>query len=255
MRNLRMIIEYDGTDFYGWQYQPDKRTVQGEIEKAIEKITGQNIRIIGAGRTDQGVHALAQVANFKTESNIPPEKFKKALNSLIGEDIHLREMSEVPLDFHARFSAKSKIYQYKIMTQFSPLKRRTYWLVEYELNIGRMRKVAALLIGEHDFKNISAHDEESTPANQPSPIDSENDHKNTICKIYDLSLTIDDFDIIITIEANRFLRKMARGLVGFLVDVGRERYHPEDAMQIFSGALRGIYFAPPQGLCLMEVKY
>lgn len=250
-----MIIEYDGTDFYGWQYQPGKRTVQGEIEEAIEETTGQPTRIIGAGRTDQGVHALAQVANFKTESKILPEKLRKALNSLTGEDICIKEVSEVPLEFHARFSAKSKIYQYRIMTQYSPLKRRTHWLVEYKLNIERMKKVIPDLVGEHDFKNVSVSDEASTPTNEISPADSENAHKNTICRIDDLSLTTDGFDIIISIEANRFLRKMVRGLVGFLVDVGRGRYYPEDLMQIFSGGQKAIYFAPPQGLCLMEIRY
>ncbi len=249
-----MTIEYDGTDFYGWQYQPEKRTVQGEIEKALRQITGQDIGIVGAGRTDQGVHALGQVANFKTESTVHPEKFREALNSLTNDDIFVKELVEVPLDFHARFSAKSKIYQYQIATRFSPIKRRYYWPVEYRIDIEKIKKAIPYFIGEHDFKNISVNNSIDKPAKNEVPIAAETE-VNTICKIYDLSLTTDCFDIIIKVEANRFLRKMMRGLIGFLVDVGRGRFNPEDSMQVFYEGLKGIYFAPPQGLFLIEVKY
>ncbi len=245
MRNLELIIEYEGTDFYGWQYQPDKRTVQGEIEMAIVNVTGENTRIVGASRTDHGVHALAQVANFKTNSKIPCEKLRSGLNACTGEDIYIKEIKEVSLDFHARFSAHSKIYQYKIMRQFSPIKRRYYWLVDYILDLKLMRETLKYFIGEHDFKNFSVS----------SDNDLEIREKNTICNILNLSLTEVDVDIIINVEADRFLRKMVRGIVGFLVDVGRGRFTPDDVEKIFSGKLNGIYFAPAQGLYLVEVKY
>ncbi|MEO0142504.1 MAG: tRNA pseudouridine(38-40) synthase TruA [candidate division WOR-3 bacterium] len=158
MRNFKLTIEYEGTDFFGWQYQPNKRTVQGEIESALKRITKENIRVIGAGRTDQGVHALGQVANFKTESEIKPENLKDALNSLIADDVYIKEIIEVPLDFNARSSAKSKIYQYNIMRKYSPLQRRYFWLVEYTLNLGEMKRAIRYFIGEHDFKNLSVSD-------------------------------------------------------------------------------------------------
>lgn len=240
-----MTIEYDGTDFYGWQYQPEKRTVQGEIELAIEKITGENTRIIGAGRTDHGVHALAQIANFKTNSDISCDKLKAGLNALTGEDIHIKEVKEVPSDFHARFSACSKLYQYKIMSQFSPIKRRYYWFVDYKLDLGLMKEALKYFVGKHDFRNLSVSND----------TDSEDREKNTVCNIFNLSLTEKDIDIIINVEANRFLRKMVRGIVGFLVDVGRGRFQPEDAGKIFTGGLNGIYFAPAHGLYLVKVRY
>ncbi len=245
MRNLKLIIEYDGTDFYGWQYQPDKRTVQGEIEKAIKKITGENIRIIGAGRTDQGVHALAQVANFKINSNISCDNLKSGLNALTGEDIYVKEVQEISSDFHARFSARSKVYQYKIMSQFSPMKRKYYWYVDYGLNLCLMKETIKYFVGEHDFRNLSVTSDD----------DFNGKEKNTLCTILNLSLTEMNNDIIISLEADRFLRKMVRGIVGFLVDVGRGRFWPDDAKKIFTGAFNNIYFAPAHGLYLVEVKY
>jgi tRNA pseudouridine38-40 synthase len=245
MRNLRLIIEYDGTNFYGWQYQPDKRTVQGEIESAIKKITGEETRIIGAGRTDQGVHAFGQIANFKTDTDISCNKLKDALNALTGDDIYIKDVREVSFDFHARFSAKSKVYQYKIMSQFSPLKRKYYWFIDYNLNLRAMDETIKSFIGEHNFKNLSVSNEN----------DFDEQEKNTLCNIFNLTLTEMDNDVIITIEANRFLRKMVRGIVGFLVDVGRGRFIPGDTDNLFNRTLNGIYFAPAHGLYLIEVKY
>lgn len=245
MRNLKLVLEYDGNNFYGWEYQPDRRTVQGELEMAVRRITGEDIRITGAGRTDHGVHALAQVANFKTRSDIPCEKLKEGLNALTGEDIYIKEVSEAPFDFHARFSARSKIYQYRIMTRFSPLKRMYYWFVNYKLNLQSMSQSAESFIGEHDFRYISV-------SNGDEPQEYK---RNTICTMYHLSLTEVDNDIIINLEANRFLRKMVRGIVGFLVDVGRGRFQPETTEKLFTNRCRGLYFAPAQGLYLVEVKY
>lgn len=236
-------MEYDGTDFYGWQYQPDKRTIQGEIERALKEITGEEIRVIGAGRTDQGVHALGQVANFKTNSLLSVAKFKDALNAHLLPEIYIKEAMEMPMDFHSRFWAKGKIYQYKIMTRFSPLKRRYWWFVEYPLDIKKMEMAMCYFIGERDFKNLSVSDGNDTI-------------KNTICRVEDLSIKESKGDIVVNIMANRFLRRMARGIVGFLVDVGRGRFQVADAEKIFSqNDLKGIYFAPANGLCLVEVRY
>ncbi|MEO0095069.1 MAG: tRNA pseudouridine(38-40) synthase TruA [candidate division WOR-3 bacterium] len=246
MRNLKMVIEYDGTNFFGWQYQSDRRTVQGEIECALKKITGEEIRLIGAGRTDHGVHAIGQVANFKTNTSFPIENLKKALNSLINEDIYIKEITEVPPEFHARFSARSKIYQYKITTRYSPLKRNYYWFVDYVLNLKQMQMAGQYLIGEHDFKNLSVADGDNYI---------EKNGKNTVCTVCNLSLTESNIDIIISIEADRFLRKMVRGIVGFLIDVGRGRFQPDAVKKIFAEGLNGLYFAPAHGLYLVEVKY
>ncbi|MGQ9533879.1 MAG: tRNA pseudouridine(38-40) synthase TruA [bacterium] len=239
MRNIKLTIEYDGTDFCGWQYQPNLRTVQGEIENAIKKITNEDTRIIGAGRTDQGVHALGQVANFKTDSRLTLDQFQKGINALIGDDIYIKEIDEVDEQFHARFSARSKIYRYSIMLKPSPLLRRYNWYVPFPLDIELMKKTLPQILGAHDFRHFSAH----------------NDNETAVCTITNLSLVPSDSQIFITIEADRFLHKMVRGLVGFLVDIGRGRFSSSDTNRVFSGGIKDLYFAPAQGLCLIKVNY
>jgi tRNA pseudouridine38-40 synthase len=239
MRNLKMVIEYDGTDFFGWQYQPNRRTVQGEIQAGLSKVTNEIIKIIGAGRTDQGVHALGQVANFHTSSQLELRKVMKSINSLTGEDIYVKNVYEVEDNFNSRYSAKTKLYQYHIVSEPFPLKIRYNWFVEYKLNISEMRKSIPYLLGEHDFRYFSAED----------------DKEDKVCKIYDMSLTTHNTHIIIKIEGNRFLRKMARGIIGFICDIGRGRFSPSDVYDVFKGKIKEIYLAPPHGLFLMEVRY
>ncbi len=251
MRNLKLTIEYDGTDFFGWQYQPNKRTVQGEIESALKDVIKEDIRIIGASRTDQGVHALGQVANFKTESNIRPEDLKDALNSLIGDDVYIKEITEVPLDFNARTNAKGKIYQYNITRQPSPLRRRYFWLVEYPLNLEKMEAAIPKLMGRHDFRNLAVSDRKEDGL---SPGIGGN-QRSTLCHIHQISFIGGDSQLIITIEADRFLRRMVRGIVGVLIDIARGRFKSEDVYNILEGKIRNLYFAPPHGLHLVEVKY
>ncbi len=253
MRNIKLVIEYDGTDFFGWQYQPNNRTVQGEIEKAIRQVTQEDIRLIGAGRTDHGVHALGQIANFKTHSTLSLDKIMAGINALTADDIYIKQVTEVPPDFHARFSARSKVYRYQIMTIPSPLNRRYYWYVAYAIDIERIKAVLPHFLGEHDFQNLSVSD-----GQRYQEIDNsvgQKDSVNTKCVIYDLTLTSNNFDIILTIEANRFLRKMVRGIVGFIIDVGRGRFGVSDVELLFDKGLKGLYFAPAHGLCLVEVKY
>ncbi len=239
MRNIMLNIEYDGTDFYGWQYQPDRRTVQGEIENALKKITGEEVKVIGAGRTDQGVHALGQIANFHTRSQLTLSQLQKGINALIGDDVYIREIGEVDEQFHARFSAKTKIYHYSIILRPSPLQRRYNWYVPFTFDVELIKKVIPQIQGEHDFTHFSVH----------------NGNSIGICLMTNLSLKVSDFQITIVLEANRFLRKMARGIVGFLVDLGRGRFVPEDIDRVFSGKIKDLYFAPPQGLCLIKVNY
>jgi len=234
-----MLIEYDGTDFFGWQYQPRKRTVQGEIERALQQLTNENIRIIGAGRTDQGVHALGQIANFHTASQLACIRIRDGTNSLIGDDVYVKKIDQVSDDFHSRYSAKCKIYHYHMIFEPSPLKLRYNWFSKYELDISKMEKVKSELIGEHDFRNFSVN----------------NGDDNTICTLHSIDLTENKAEIIIKLSGNRFLRKMVRGIVGFMHDVGRGRFSSDSAHDLFCGKIKKIYFAPPQGLCLVKVKY
>jgi tRNA pseudouridine38-40 synthase len=239
MRNIRMVLEYDGTDFFGWQYQPHKRTVQGEIEIALSKITNETVRIIAAGRTDRGVHARGQVINFFTSSKLGLRQMRTALNSLTADDIYVRSISQVDDAFHSRYSAKSKVYNYYINFEPSPFTIRYNWYVGCTLDRPCMKKIIPYVVGEHDFINFSAGDE--------------NDSK--LCTIFTMNLTEEYSGIIIHFEGDRFLRKMLRGIVGFMYDVGRGRFSPHDVKNVFTGSLRDIYFAPPQGLCLVEVRY
>lgn len=239
MRNLRVFIEYDGGDFCGWQYQPSKRTVQGEIEIALRKVTNEELRIIGAGRTDQGVHALAQVANFHTASNLELCQIRNGMNSLTGNDIYIKAIERAEDNFHSRYSVKTKVYCYHIIVEPSPLKLRYNWHTQHKLNVSRMRETIPYFLGERGFKNFSASDSKD----------------NTLCNIQRINLTEEDSRIIIEIEGNRFLRKMIRGIVGFMRDVGRGRFSSENTKDVFNGSIKDIYFAPPHGLFLVEVKY
>ena len=234
-----MTIEYDGTDFSGWQYQPDARTVQGDIEEALKKLTNRAVRIIGAGRTDQGVHALGQVANFHTDTHLTAYQIKQGINSLTKNDVYIKRVDAVGDDFHSRFSAKEKRYRYQILSEPSPMRMRYSWFTKYKLDVSRMRKVIPYLQGEHDFKNLCAQEEAG----------------NTLCTITGMSLTADAGQSIIEFRGNRFLRKMIRGIVGFMHDVGRGRFTPENIHDVFEGKISDLYFAPPHGLCLVEVKY
>ncbi len=240
MKNIRIIIEYDGTDFYGWQEQPGLRTVQGEIQRGARQILGEGIRITGASRTDHGVHALAQVAHFVTSSIKPLEAIRCGINAVTGRDVHIRSIDAVDLSFHSRFSARSKTYQYHIAIRPSPIRRRYAWTVPYRIDCERMNAAAAMFKGRFDFRHFSAR---------------EDSEKDGLCEILAIGLTMLDEEIIITVEADRFLRRMVRGLVGFLVDVGRNRFRPEKAMEAQKGEIKDIFFAPAQGLFLVKVNY
>lgn len=236
---IKIDIEYDGTEFHGWQYQPDKRTVQGELENALQNIFNTRIRITGAGRTDAGVHALGQVAHFEVDAPFDLERLRSAINATTGDDVHIKDIQYAADDFHSRFSALSKVYHYNITLTPSPCRIRYHWFVKYRLDLSRIREALDYFIGEHDFKCFSA-----------------DDHKdNTVCTIFHMNLT-DEFErIIITVEGNRFLRKMVRGIIGFLIDIGRSRYSPQDILKALDGTCFDNYFAPPHGLFLMEVRY
>ena len=239
LKNIKLVIEYDGTDFCGWQIQPNERTVQGTIEIALKELFSESIKLIGAGRTDQGVHARGQTANFITDTTLPLSKIKTALNSLTDPDINIIDTAYVDNDFHSRFSAKSKTYQYNMMFRSSPFELRYHWLIKHKLDTKNMLIARDCLMGKHDFKYFST----------------ETEKENTVCDITSINLTEHKSRIIINIDGDRFIRKMVRGIVGFLYDVGRGYYKPDQTQDALTGNIKKIFFAPPQGLFLIKVTY
>ena len=244
-RNLKLTLEYDGTDFSGWQVQPETRTVQGVLEDALADLVGEAVRVTGAGRTDAGVHALGQVANVTTSLALPAEKAGAALNARLPRDVGIVGAVDVPESFHARFDAVSRAYRYLIGGAESPVWRRNRWFVRAALAEEPMREALAVLLGEHDFSSFCL-------------VGSEPDHHR--CCVTEISLECEvDFGgmVILRIVANRFLRGMVRSIVGTLVEVGRGKTSPSEFETILAARDRGAAgpTAPPHGLYLEEVRY
>lgn len=239
-----MTIEYDGTSYSGWQKQPNKKTIQGMIELAINKVTGENVKLIGSGRTDAGVHALNQKANFKTDSKIPTEKFPLALNSILPADISIKEAIEVDLDFSARYSAKQKTYKYLIYNgKIRPALLRNYsYHCPYELNIQSMQRGCEYFVGEYDFSAFCS---------------SKNESKNRIRQIYSMYITTENSCIAIYVTANGFLYNMVRIIAGTLLDVGMGKIKATDIPLIIQSKDRNRAgkTLPPWGLYLVDVVY
>jgi len=245
VRNIKLTIEYDGTAFHGWQIQPGLRTIQGVIKERIAQITQGEVNLIGAGRTDAGVHAFGQVANFQTESFIELIALQRGLNSLLSPDIVIKGIEEVEEGFHARFSARSKIYEYHILNRSYPsaLLRAYAWFIPHQLDLASMERCGRLLIGSHDFSSFRASGDES---------------RHSVREVIRLEIERRQGDlIVIVIEANAFLREMVRSIVGTLVDVGRGKTTLEEFEKIFQARDRrqAGMTAPAQGLFLVEVKY
>jgi len=245
VRNIKLVIEYDGTDFFGWQKQPGERTVQGVLEEAIARVLGHPVRIVGSSRTDRGVHALGQVANFKTNSHLPVETMLRAFNAVLPEDVAIRAVEEVPLDFHARFSAKSKVYEYRLLSRpiRSPLDRRFSWHVPEPLDMGAMAECCRMLIGRLDFSSFRISGSET---------------KTTVREMYRAEIRPHPpHHLLFTFEANGFLRGMVRSIVGTLVEVGRGKITVGEFSRILEARDRRAAgpTAPPQCLFLVEVKY
>lgn len=247
MRNIRLTIEYDGTNYKGWQRQANGITIQEVIENKLSKITDETIKINGSGRTDSGVHALAQVANFKTENaKMTPDQLAKALNSALPEDIVITGCEEVSPEFHAQYSSKSKTYYYQILNRPYPsaLMRTRTWFRRNELDIGSMKEAAGYLKGEHDFR-LFAHANITV--------------RSTTRTIYSASLRKEGDLIIFEIEANGFLKRMVRMIVGTLVEIGKGNMSPSQFRELLKGKSEYGRFhipsAPARGLFLKEVKY
>ena len=244
MRNIKLIVEYDGTKFNGWQKQPDKLNIQGEIEKAISEITGEDIELIGSGRTDAGVHSLGQTANFKTNSNIPIEKFAIAINSRLKKSIVIKSAEEVEENFHSRYSVKSKTYRYIINNseQGTAIYRNLEVHVPMKLDVSLMKEAIKYFEGEHDFKAFKASGTSS---------------KSSVRTIYKGEIRREGERIIIELTGNGFLYNMVRIIVGTLVDVGLGKIKPENIKSRIEAENRenaGKTF-PAHGLYLLKVEY
>jgi len=245
MKNLRMVLEYDGTAYHGWQRQADLATVQQVVEEKIALMTREKVTLIGSGRTDAGVHALYQVANFRTGTRISEKDLLRGLNSLLPADIAVKEITEVTDDFHAQFSARSKTYEYRIFNGPTrpALARNQVWFVFGPLDLAAMEEAAAGLRGVHDFSSFCAAGHES---------------KSMIREIYDCGFERrGDGFIRFFIEANGFLKYMVRNIIGTLVEVGKGKRTPQDFLAIMEARDRrkaGVT-APPRGLFLVDVKY
>jgi tRNA pseudouridine38-40 synthase len=245
IKNFKITIEYDGTTYHGWQRQKNDRTVQEEIEKALLTITGQDVALTGSGRTDAGVHAYAQIANFKCDTRLGRQDFFGGLNSLTADDIAITSCEEVDASFHARYDVKSKVYVYKVLNRPIPaaILRQYTWFIRKKLNLEAIRAASAHLIGSHDFKAFEG-------------VGSPRSH--TTRSVFKASL-IEEQDGYLTfeIEADGFLRFMVRNIVGTLVDVGLDKISPDEFKRILASKdrSRAGATAPAHGLFLAKVNY
>ena len=244
MRNLRLDICYDGTRYRGWQrLSGDDNTIQGKIEKALSRILGESIEISGSGRTDAGVHARGQVANFHCESTMSAGEILSQLRRYLPEDIGIYSCKDCSERFHARLNAKEKTYQYRIWNSDAPcvFEKRYVTVLPEKLDVKAMKKAAALLIGEHDFSAFC-----SNPKFK----------KSTVRFIRALDISRCGEEIRITVTGNGFLHGMVRIIVGTLIEVGRGERTADSIVSLFGGKrAEAGFLAPAQGLCLMEVYY
>ena len=244
MRNIKLTIEYDGREYNGWQKQPNRLNIQGEIEKAIQTITGEEVELIGSGRTDAGVHALAQVANFKINSNFPIEKMATAINSQLKQSIRIQKAEEVSEKFHSRYHCHKKTYMYIIdnSEQGTAIYRNLTYHISQSLNIEKMQKAVTYIVGEHDFSCFKSSGTSS---------------KSSVRTIYEAKVLKEQERVIIMLTGNGFLYNMVRIIAGTLVDVGLERIEPEELENIINSKDRqkAGKTLPPQGLFLASVEY
>jgi len=242
LQNYKIIVSYDGTDYHGWQRQPEKKTIQGTLEEALLEIASKKVNVIGSGRTDAGVHAQGQTAHFNANLRLSNKDIFRALNSILPDDIRIISIQKAAKDFHARKMAKSKVYQYRILNSlnFSPFIFRYVLHWPYHLDIKMMKEAASLFVREADFTPFSS-----------------NRLLYPIRKITRSDIKKKGSEIIYTVEANGFLRYMVRTIVGTLLEIGKGKMPPEKIEEIFKEKKRSLISptARAKGLCLMKVKY
>ena len=240
--NYVLFIEYDGTNYAGWQVQKKQITIQGEIERNLYIIFKESIKIIGAGRTDTGVHARGQVANFKHSSVIDFDKIQRSLNGLLKKDIRIKKVFQVNNDFHARYSAILREYHYNIVLNPTALHRNFCWYIPYKLDLDKMRKAAEGVIGQHNFKSFCRII---------------SDISNYDCRVKETYWKQNGELLTFVIQADRFLHGMVRALVGTLIDIGRNKLQVSDITRILSKSDRtfAAQSAPAKGLILERVYY
>lgn len=244
MRNIKLTIEYDGKDFNGWQKQPTKLNIQGEIERAIEIVTGEKVELIASGRTDAGVHSLGQIANFKTNSKLPLQKFPVALNSKLKKSIRIQKAEEMDEKFHSRYNCKQKTYRYIINNsrEGSAIYRNLEYHVPVKLDVEAMKNAIKHFEGEHDFKGFKA---------------SGTSGKSSVRKIYKAEIKENEERIIIELTGNGFLYNMVRIIAGTIVDVGLGKIKPDEIPEIIKSKDRtkAGKTLPPYALYLVKVEY
>ncbi|MBN1106287.1 MAG: tRNA pseudouridine(38-40) synthase TruA [Deltaproteobacteria bacterium] len=244
-KNIRLALQYDGSRYHGWQRQKGDITIQELLEEKIRILTGEQATVTGAGRTDAGVHALHQVCNFLTRSRLDPQSFHRALNSLLPPDIHIDHAETAPLDFHARFSARSKLYEYRVLNrpERDPFLRAYTWHVPSELDLSEMQKCLPPLLGRRDFSSFMASGSRVTdPVREMTKAEVKRSAEGLLIFLF---------------EADGFLRHMVRNIVGTLVEVGKGRWDSGGFRKILQARdrrLAGIK-APARGLFLKRVRY
>ena len=244
MRNIKLAIQYDGTNYCGWQSQKNGVAIQDVIEKALKKVVGEKIKLVGSGRTDSGVHAKGQIANFKTNSEMPLASIKKGLNSNLSDDIIVAGAEETNPDFHAQYSSRSKLYRYALTNKnpISPFHRNYIAFTPYKLDLELMKKEARALLGKHDFSAFQG---------------ARSKRIGTTRTVKKLLITKYSRYIYIDIESDGFLYNMARNIAGTLIEIGRGRFQPGSMKRILKSRDRRKAgpTAPAKGLCLMKVMY
>ena len=244
IKNMKLEISYDGTDFHGFQVQPKHRTVQGTLEQALQKLTGKETKVFASGRTDAGVHARKQVCNFHTDSRIPIEKWPVAINTLLPEDLVVYSAVEVAEGFHSRYDVERKTYRYTIYNDkyVDLFRRRFVWHYPYTLNIESMQLASQYFLGEHDFTSFSS---------------SKTNIESKVRTIYEFQLRQEGKEIIIQVTGNGFLYNMVRIMVGTLTEIGRGKLEPVYIQKLLKKKERppSRLTAPANGLTLWDVEY
>jgi tRNA pseudouridine38-40 synthase len=250
MRNLKLTLSYDGSDFSGWQVQPQAITVQGTLASAIGRITGEKVLPQGSGRTDAGVHALAQVVTFVTESSVPTENFLRALNDLLPASVRVLDVSEAPPDFHARHSARAKTYRYRIYREpvCPPFLARYVWHYPYPLDEPAMVRAAGLVVGKHDFTSFAAVDPERGR---------EDEAVSNVREVFSSAWERAGDEFVYTVSGSGFLHHMVRNLAGTFILVGKGTWQTDDITRILEARNRSEAgaTAPASGLYLVNVEY